>query len=110
MFENFNLSIAGGKKTALVGLSGSGKSTLVKLIAGYLYPTSGAVIVDGQNLSGVKLREYYSHIGYLTQEPSVFDGTILENLTYGAREEISEETLKKAIQLAECDFVYEFAD
>lgn len=110
VFENFNLSIAGGKKTALVGLSGSGKSTLVKLIAGYLYPTSGAVIVDGQNLSGVKLREYYSHIGYLTQEPSVFDGTILENLTYGAREEISEETLKKAIQLAECDFVYEFAD
>lgn len=39
VFENFSLSIAGGKKTALVGLSGSGKSTLVKLIAGYLHPT-----------------------------------------------------------------------
>ena len=110
IFSNFSLSIIGSKKTALVGLSGSGKSTLVKLIAGYLHPTSGRVIVDGQNLSEVKLRDYYSHIGYLTQDPSVFDGTILENLTYGARSEVSEETLKKAIELAQCEFIYEFTD
>lgn len=110
IFSDFSLSITGGKKTALVGLSGSGKSTLVKLIAGYLHPTSGSVIVDGQNLSEVKLRDYYSHIGYLTQDPSVFDGTILENLTYGARSEVSEESLKNAIELAQCEFIYEFTD
>ncbi|MDD2917122.1 MAG: ABC transporter ATP-binding protein [Candidatus Gracilibacteria bacterium] len=110
VFSDFSLSITGGKKTALVGLSGSGKSTLVKLIAGYLHPTAGEVIVDGQNLSGVKLRDYYSHIGYLTQDPSVFDGSILENLTYGARSEVSETELRKAIELAQCEFIYEFAD
>ncbi len=110
IFTDFSLSITGGKKTALVGLSGSGKSTLVKLIAGYLHPTGGSVIVDGQNLSEIKLRDYYSHIGYLTQDPSVFDGTIIENLTYGARSEISEETVKKAIELAQCEFIYEFSD
>lgn len=110
VFSDFSLSIAGGKKTALVGLSGSGKSTLVKLIAGYLHPTGGSVIVDGQDLSEVKLRDYYSHIGYLTQDPSVFDGSILENLTYGARSEVSETELRKAIELAQCEFIYEFAD
>lgn len=46
VFQDFSLKIAGGKKTALVGLSGSGKTTLVKLIAGYLRPSGGAVLVD----------------------------------------------------------------
>lgn len=108
VFEGFNLTITGGKKTALVGLSGSGKTTLAKLIAGYLHPTGGSVLVDGQNLAEVRLRDYYGHIGYLTQDPSVFDGTILENLTYGARSEVSDENLRKAIELAQCDFIYEF--
>jgi ABC-type multidrug transport system fused ATPase/permease subunit len=40
------------------------------------------VIVDGQSLTDISLKSYYPHIGYLTQEPSVFDGTIRENLTY----------------------------
>ncbi len=94
----------------MVGLSGSGKSTLVKLIAGYLHPIDGAILVDGQNLAQVKLRDYYAHIGYLTQDPSVFDGTILENLTYGARSEVSDEALKNAIEMAQCEFIYEFKD
>lgn len=81
----------------------------MKLIAGYLHPTAGEVIVDGQNLGEVRLRDYYSHIGYLTQDPSVFDGTILENLTYGARSEVTEIELKKAIELAQCEFIYEFS-
>ncbi|MDD5376832.1 MAG: ABC transporter ATP-binding protein [Candidatus Gracilibacteria bacterium] len=110
VFRDFSLSITGGQKTALVGLSGSGKSTLVKLIAGYLHPATGEVVVDGQSLNEVKLRDYYSHIGYLTQDPSVFDGTILENLTYGARSEVSETELRKAIELAQCEFIYEFQD
>lgn len=68
------------------------------------------MIVDGQDLGEVKLRDYYSHIGYLTQDPSVFDGTILENLTYGARSEVTEIELKTAIELAQCEFIYEFTD
>jgi ABC-type multidrug transport system fused ATPase/permease subunit len=54
----------------------------MKLIAGYLRPEKGGVYVDGQDLTQVSLQSYYRHIGYLTQEPSIFDGTIRENLEY----------------------------
>ena len=52
----------------------------MKLIAGYLHPESGSISVLGNNLSETALRSYYPHIGYLTQEPGVFDATIRENL------------------------------
>lgn len=80
VFDDFSLTIERGKKTALVWASGGGKTTLMKLIAGYLYPESGAISVMGNNLGETALKSYYPHIGYLTQDPSVFDATIRENL------------------------------
>ncbi len=80
VFTDFSLTIARGKKTALVGESGWGKTTLLKLIAGYLHPDEGSISVLGNTLSETALKTYYHHIGYLTQEPSVFDATIRENL------------------------------
>ena len=52
----------------------------MKLIAGYLHPESGAISVMGNKLDETALKSYYPHIGYLTQDPSVFDATIRENL------------------------------
>jgi ABC-type multidrug transport system fused ATPase/permease subunit len=54
----------------------------MKLISAFIEPNSGEIIIDNQKLSEINLMSYYKDIGYLTQEPSVFDGTILENLTY----------------------------
>jgi ABC-type multidrug transport system fused ATPase/permease subunit len=70
-------------------------------------PDEGKVLVDGQDLSTVALQSYFSHVGYLTQEPSVFDGTIRENLEYGVRsdEEKNDELLAQAVRLAKCDFI-----
>jgi ABC-type multidrug transport system fused ATPase/permease subunit len=85
ILQNFNLKINGGEKVALVGKSGSGKTTIAKLISGYMNPTSGKVFVDGQDLSVVSLKSYYKYIGYLTQEPMVFDGSIRENLLFQSR-------------------------
>lgn len=110
IFTDFSLTITWGQKTALVGMSGAGKSTLVKLIAGYLRPDSGAVLVDGQDLTTVSLQSYYQHIGYLTQEPSVFDGTIIDNLTYAVDGEIDKKRLEHIISLAKCDFIFDFKD
>ena len=54
--------------------------------------------------------DYFSHIGYLTQEPSVFDGTIYENLVYALKEKPEESELSKVITLAKCEFIYDFPD
>lgn len=110
VLENFSVKISGGKKTALVGRSGGGKTTIMKLLAGYMRPTRWKLMIDGQDITNIRLDSYYPHIGYLTQEPSVFDGTIEENLLYGARGKVSKEQLKKAIELSECQFIYELED
>ena len=107
VFRQLSLEIQWGKKTALVGRSWSGKTTLMKLLAGYMRPTSWELMIDGQDITSIRLDSYYPHIGYLTQEPSVFDGTIEENLLYGAREKPSQKDIKRAIELAECQFIYE---
>ncbi|MDD5770361.1 MAG: ABC transporter ATP-binding protein [Candidatus Gracilibacteria bacterium] len=108
VFEKFSLNLLGGTKTAFVGESGGGKSTLIKLLAGYMQVDSGDILIDGQKFSKLKLSNYYKHIGYLTQDPSVFDGTILENLTYALKENPSKEYLEKCIKLSKCEFIYEF--
>jgi subfamily B ATP-binding cassette protein MsbA len=83
IFDGLSLTIPAGKTTALVGHSGSGKSTLVKLLLRMYDPKKGKIIVDGQPLKSLKRSSLYSHLGYVSQEPAVFDGTIRENLEYG---------------------------
>ena len=117
LFKDFNISIPWGKKTALVGHSWSWKSTLAKLIAWYLSPWSGEISIDNQHLpintengpltdKTVTLKSYFKHVGYLTQDPMIFDGTIRENLVYWVKEKVNEKELVKAIELAQCHFVH----
>ena len=126
VFEGLNLTIQWGKTTALVWASGGGKTTVMKMIAWYMHPDSGSVMVDGQPLTNISLQSYYKHIGYLSQEPSVFDGTIRENLMYGAQNvgtnnirphNISDAcntslqtSIEQAIELSHCQFIYDFPD
>lgn len=109
VFSAFSLDIAWWKKTALVWSSGGGKSTLIKIIAWYLSVDKGIVSIDGQDLDAMQLKSYYRHIGYLTQEPSVFDGTIYENLSYALDYIPSKEEIDAAITSAWCEFVYDLS-
>lgn len=84
IYKEFNLNIEQGTTVAFVGESGSGKSTAVKLIVGLLHPRDGQILVDGFDLNQLNLNSYYEHIAYLPQEPSVFDGTLRENLVFDA--------------------------
>ncbi|AHB41590.1 hypothetical protein P148_SR1C00001G0801 [candidate division SR1 bacterium RAAC1_SR1_1] len=110
IFENFSLTITGGQKIAFVGESGSGKTTLIKLISGYIHPTKGKITIDNQNLQETSLKSYYHKIGYLTQDPNVFDGTILDNLLYGTKKKVSKNEIQTAIKLSKCDFISQFKD
>lgn len=107
VFKNFNLNILWGKVTAFVWNSWSGKSTLVKLIAWYIRANSGTILIDNQEINKISLKSYYKNIGYLTQEPSVFDGTILNNLIYSASRELKEWELDTILKLAKCEFIYD---
>lgn len=115
VFDKFSLVIAGGKKTAFVGVSGVWKSTLVKLIAWYIQPSEGCLKIGGQNLpirwgydeKQISLLSYYQSIGYLSQEPNVFDGTVYENLIYALEVEPTEEEIQKVLFDAQCGFVWD---
>jgi len=108
VLSKLSLIIKGGSKTAFVGESWWGKSTLLKLLAGYIGASSGKIIIDGQKLSDIKLIDYYRHIGYLTQDPSVFDGTVYENLCYALDKKPDNKTIQNVLKLAKCEFVLTF--
>ena len=99
-----------GTATALVGSSGSGKSTLIGLVAAFHQATSGTILVDGHDLSRVRLSDYRAQLGVVFQDNFLFDGTVLENIAY-ARPHASEEDVFRAAKIAHCDdFVARFPD
>src|SRR6516225_3555412 len=95
-----------GTVTALVGPSGSGKSTIIGLVSAFYTPTQGSVLVDGVDLSMVRLSSYRTQLGVVLQETFLFDGTIRENVSY-ARPDATEEEILAACRIARVD---EFAE
>lgn len=83
LFTDFSLTIPQGKMTALVGRSGSGKTTLVKLLLRLYDVHSWQIMIGSQDIRSLVRSERYEHIGYLSQDPGIFDGTVRENLMYG---------------------------
>ena len=95
-----------GTVTALVGSSGSGKSTTIGLIAAFYVPTEGRILVDGIDLSTVRLDSYRTRLGVVLQESFLFDGTIRENVAF-SKPDASEQEIMRACRIARVD---EFAD
>jgi ABC-type multidrug transport system fused ATPase/permease subunit len=95
-----------GTVTALVGSSGSGKSTIISLIAAFHVPESGTILVDGVDLSTVRLDSYRTQLGVVLQETFLFDGTIWENVKF-ARPNATDEQILEACRIARVD---EFAE
>ena len=95
-----------GTVTALVGPSGSGKSTIIGLVTAFHVPESGKILVDGVDLSTVRLDSFRTQLGVVLQETFLFDGTIRENVLFG-RPNATEEQLMHACRIARVD---EFAE
>ena len=95
-----------GTVTALVGPSGSGKSTIIGLVAAFHGPANGQVLVDGIDLSTVRLDSYRSQLGVVLQETFLFDGTVRENVAF-SRPDATQEQIMAACRMARVD---EFAE
>jgi len=95
-----------GTVTALVGSSGSGKSTIISIVCGFHNPDSGQVLVDGIDLSTVKLDTYRSQLGVVLQESFLFDGTIRDNVVF-SYPQATEAQFLEACRIARVD---EFAE
>ncbi|KAH9271543.1 hypothetical protein BASA83_006149 [Batrachochytrium salamandrivorans] len=87
ILKNFSLTVKEGNTVALVGASGSGKSTIAKLVERFYDPVSGSVSLDGRNIKELNVTWLRQQIGMVSQEPTLFDCSIRQNLIYGLRDD-----------------------
>lgn len=98
--HDVNITFAAGKTTALVGRSGSGKSTLIKLLTRLYEPNSGVITVDDLPINQISLADLRQHIAVVSQDVTIIDGTIADNIAYGTTD-VTEEKLWEAAQRAD---------
>ena len=99
-----------GTTTALVGSSGSGKSTLISLVMAFNRPQRGRLLIDGRDLTTVRLRDYRGHLGVVLQDNFLFDGTIADNLSF-SKSHATDEEIREVSRIAHCDeFIEAFPD
>ncbi|XP_060959020.1 ABC transporter B family member 15-like [Cannabis sativa] len=111
IFQGFSIKIEAGKSTALVGQSGSGKSTIIGLIERFYDPLKGVVKINGRDIKSYHLRSLRKHVALVSQEPTLFAGTIKENIKYGASDKISEAEIIEAAKAANAhDFISALKD
>jgi ATP-binding cassette subfamily B protein len=102
VLQDINLLIQPCQTVALVGRSGSGKSTLVKLLFRYFEPDKGAVLMDGQDIRRLDVTAYRKRLAIVHQEVDIFNGSLLDNLTYG-NPDASFEEVRAACRIAQAD-------
>ena len=105
VLNNINLNFEGGKMTALVGHSGSGKSTILNLIPRFYQPESGDILIDNQSIFDTKILSLREQISLVSQETTLFDDTIKNNIKYANEHATDEEIEKVAILSNSDDFI-----
>ncbi len=103
--DNITLTIKAGETIALVGRSGSGKTTLVNLLPRFLSPDSGSITLDNVNIVDLKLQSLRQHIDIVTQEPLLFEDTMVNNITYPQSMNHDSAKVEAALKNAVVDFI-----
>lgn len=99
VLKDFTCTFEAGKTIALVGPSGSGKSTIIQLLERFYDPKSGTVTLDGINIKDINLTSLRNQIGFVSQEPILFNTTIRENLLF-AKPDATEQEIEEALKAA----------
>ena len=105
--DSMNLDAPAGTSIALVGRSGSGKSTMSNLLTRFYLPEQGQITLDNTDINEFKLTELRKNIALVSQQVTLFNDTIANNIAYGVAENVSREAIEKAAKLAH---VMEFAE
>ncbi|KAE9025891.1 ABC transporter B family member 3 [Phytophthora rubi] len=111
VLRNYNLTIEAGQTVAFCGPSGGGKSTCVSLIERFYDPIEGQVLLDGIDTKELNLNWLRSQIGLVGQEPTLFIGTIAENIAYGLTDKPTQQDIEEAAKMANAHgFITKFPD
>ncbi len=113
MLENISFKVEKGETVAFIGSTGSGKSTLVNLIPRFYDATYGEVLVDGVNVKNYKLEELNNRLGYVSQKPIIFSGTVSSNISYGLvnNKKVPKSKIEEASKVAQAsEFIEKMED
>jgi ABC-type multidrug transport system fused ATPase/permease subunit len=110
VLKNISFEVRAGEVAAIVGPTGSGKTTLVDLLLRFYDPTSGSIEFDGIDLRRVQRNSLYERIAVVTQEPYLFDASIMENIRFGKPGATDDEVLAAARAANVDEFARQFPD
>ena len=106
MLKGLSITAKPGQLVALVGASGCGKSTVIALVERFYDPSSGEVYIDGEKVTDLNIREYRQRLALVSQEPTLYQGTIKENIMLGTDKlEIADERIAAVCKEAN---IYDF--
>ncbi|EKE11235.1 MAG: hypothetical protein ACD_15C00114G0014 [uncultured bacterium] len=108
ILKDINFSAKPGQMIAIVGRSGQGKTTLMDMIPRFLVPSSGRILIDGEDMQNIKLEDLRSHIGIVSQENGLFHDSIKENIKYSRVAAHIEDVLSVAKKSHCHEFVHKF--
>ena len=110
ILKNINFNIKRGQSIAIVGPTGAGKTTIVNLLSRFYNIDSGRILVDGIDISKVKLNSLRRQMGVMMQDSFIFSGTIMDNIRYGNKEASDEEVIAAAKTVCAHDFIMQMED
>lgn len=110
ILRNLSFNIQPGQRIAFVGATGAGKSTLLHLLLGFYFPTAGKILFDDKEIREISLSSLRKQLGFVGQDPYLFEGTIADNISYGYPNATAEQVIEAAKSAAAHDFITQLPD